>query len=164
MLQNNIENPIYGFTDNVVELLRQLKNNLIKIFQRKAKNNENSLNTSFDNLRDCLLSYDELSDEFIAFTQMRKYLKYILIDKPDNIECNERFINNAFNTFSDLLNSKLNYLMKKDEYSKKEYLNQCKIFKDKYYEYRKYFNLNIYENNHEFDKQTNEIGNIILMN
>ena len=159
-INTNLQENIRELSRSILELLDKIKNTLKKLFKIKEK--EKTLNDYINELRDILLSHEELKIEFGAFAIMTKYLKYIFINKPQKYNDNKEFINNVFSTFENLLKAKLNYLIKRDKTSKEEYDKQYKIYDEKYYEYRQYFSLNIYENKHKYDKECDDIKRILM--
>lgn len=159
-VHSSIEDNIHEFSRNVTELLAKLKKALKNVFQ--VKNREKTLTDCLDELGDILHSHKELSVEFGAFLRMESYLEYFFINEPQKFEDNGDFVRNVFSTFTELLEAKLDYLLKQDVASKKEYDKQYMIYDEKYYDYDRYFHLNIYDNKHEFDKQCGEIGRILI--
>ena len=121
-----------------------------------------TLKDCISKLRENLLSHKDLSVEFGAFSWIASYLRYFFIDKPKKLVGNEEFVDSALSVFSNLLEAKLDYLVKRDKTSKEEYDKQYKLYREKYFEHEMYFHLNIYEPSHKYDKECNDLGRILI--
>ena len=157
---SNLEDNINEFSKSVLEALNNLKNVMENYFKRDNK--EKDINYYIDELGEVLLSHKDLSFEFGAFAVMASYLEYLFIKNPQKLKGNEEFVDKVFATFSNLLEAKLNYLVKRDEASKEEYDKQYSIYRKEYNEYRLYFNGNIYEPTHKYDDICDAIGRILI--
>ena len=94
---------------------------------------------------------DFLNDELDCFMEVEHYILYILINNCknpsfDHIDCAVYLLK----LFKKLINSKFEYLLTSG--NSKEYECNLKEFPKKLYEFRMYFNENIFIKDHQFDE------------
>ena len=145
--------------DYIIEKIIQLENKVQNFF--KSKNApEFDLFECFDNFSDLLFSIESFEMEFIAFSNFRIIIEYIL----DNnfIDEHKKFVKNNIDLFFNLLDSKIDLIKRNDSVSKKEYEEQLKFYDSKILEYNSYFYKHVYENIGEDNQDAIAIGKILL--